>query len=140
MQIDLSLEAAEDEERAVEEGEDGGRLVEEEEEDKEEDSHREENQKPVDMIKHEVISLDLCSSLLLRVMIWLLELMQLCMLQSELDRVKEENKMLREVVDRSRKSYYELRMRFRDILQQEQLKVIIPSPSHSSNIHSSTLL
>ena len=140
MQIDLSLEAAEDEERAVEEGEDGGRLVEEEEEDKEEDSHREESQKPVDMIKHEVISLVLCSSLLLRVMIWLLELMQLCMLQSELDRVKEENKMLREVVDRSRKNYYELRMRFRDILQQEQLKVIIPSPSQSSNIHSSTLL
>lgn len=139
MQIDLSLEAAEDEERAVEVGEDGGRLV-EEEEDKEEDSHREENQKPVDMIKHEVISLDLCFSLLLRVMIWLLELMQLCMLQSELDRVKEENKMLREVADRSRKDYYELRMRFRDILQQEQLKVIILSPSHSSNIHSSTIL
>ncbi|CAL9091679.1 unnamed protein product [Musa acuminata var. zebrina] len=109
MQIDLSLEAAEDEERAVEEGEDGGRLVEEEEEDKEEDSHREENQKPVDMIKHE-----------------------LCMLQSELDRVKEENKMLREVVDRSRKSYYELRMRFRDILQQEQLKVSLSLGAESS--------
>nr|XP_018683071.1 PREDICTED: probable WRKY transcription factor 9 [Musa acuminata subsp. malaccensis] len=109
MQIDLSLEAAEDEERAVEEGEDGGRLVEEEEEDKEEDSHREENQKPVDMIKHE-----------------------LCMLQSELDRVKEENKMLRAVVDRSRKSYYELRMRFRDILQQEQLKVSLSLGAESS--------
>ncbi|RWW32127.1 hypothetical protein GW17_00003219 [Ensete ventricosum] len=63
MQIDLSLEAAEDEERAVEEGEDGGRLVEEEEEeeDKEEDSHREENQKPVDMIDHTLrLSLFIC--------------------------------------------------------------------------------
>ncbi|KAJ8478351.1 hypothetical protein OPV22_022078 [Ensete ventricosum] len=56
MQIDLSLEAAEDEERAVEEDEDGGRRE-------------------------------------------------------------------QDVVDRSRKDYYELQMRFRDIQQREQLKV-----------------
>ncbi|URD75818.1 hypothetical protein MUK42_10014 [Musa troglodytarum] len=119
--IDLSLETADDEVRALEEAEDGGDQEEEEEEkegcevvisneDEEANKHQEENQteekeqsyeKPTakDVIKDE-----------------------LCVLQAEMERMKEENRMLQEVIDRTMNDYYDLQMKFADIQQEDQPK------------------
>ncbi|CAL9123961.1 unnamed protein product [Musa acuminata var. zebrina] len=121
MHIDLSLEAAEDEEREVE----GGHAVgdqhhhQQEEEGgekiiliggKQGSSHREETQKEEkDQGCENPIAKDAIED-------------ELCALQAEMDRMKEENKRLQEVIDRISNDYYELQMRLADIQQQGQPK------------------
>ncbi|RZR87855.1 hypothetical protein BHM03_00015324 [Ensete ventricosum] len=129
MHIDLSLEPpAEDEESALEVGRgDGDQQHEENEqeegEDKQESIKHEEEEKDQSHekpIKDEVSSLDnkiLCSSLSV---ISAKMSSQLCMLEAEMNRMKEENKLLRNVIDRTWKDYHELQMQFAGIHQQDR--------------------
>ncbi|RWW28639.1 hypothetical protein GW17_00006869 [Ensete ventricosum] len=118
MHIDLSLEPpAEDEESALEVGRgDGDQQHEENEQEEGEDKqesikHEEEEEKDQSHekpIKDEVSSLDnkiLCSSLSV---ISAKMSSQLCMLEAEMNRMKEENKLLRNVIDRTWKDYHDL--------------------------------
>lgn len=50
---------------------------------------------------------------------------QLCVLQMEMNRMKEENKVLRKVVEQTMKEYYDLQMKFAAIQQDNQKKVVI---------------
>ncbi|CAL9102561.1 unnamed protein product [Musa textilis] len=121
MHIDLSLDAAEDEEREVEGAHaDGDQHHHQQEVEggekislnggKEGSSHREDSQKEEkDQGCENPIAKDTIKD-------------ELCALQAEMDRVKEENKRLQEVIDRTLNGYYELQMRVADIQQQEQPK------------------
>lgn len=61
-------------------------------------------------------------------------MLQLCVLQAEMERMKEENRMLEEAIDRTMKDYYDLQIKFADIQQEDQPKVIFLSPK-SSSVH-----
>lgn len=139
MHIDLSLEPAEDEERTLEVGrEDGDQQQEEKEEeegeDKQESSNHEEDQKEEKDQSHEKPMKDEVSSLaqdtvFFPSVISVKMSLQLCMLQAEMNRMKEENKLLRNVIDRTWKDYHELQMQFAGIQQQDRYpKVIILLP------------
>ncbi|THU60060.1 hypothetical protein C4D60_Mb07t08650 [Musa balbisiana] len=130
MHIDLSLEPAEDEERTLEVGrEDGDQQQEEKEEeegeDKQESSNHEEDQKEEKDQSHEKPMKDEVSSLaqdtvFFPSVISVKMSLQLCMLQAEMNRMKEENKLLRNVIDRTWKDYHELQMQFAGIQQQDR--------------------
>ncbi|RWW34360.1 hypothetical protein GW17_00000874 [Ensete ventricosum] len=122
MHLDLSLEAAEDEEKVVEEGhEDGDRHHHHQQEEeggekiilsggKGGSSHREETQKKEkDQGCENPIAKDTIKD-------------ELCAVQAEMDRVREENKRLQEVIDRTLNDYYELQMRLADMQQRGQPK------------------
>lgn len=51
---------------------------------------------------------------------------QLCVLKMEMNRMKEENKVLRKVVEQTMKEYYDLQMKFAAIQQDNQRKVVNP--------------
>ncbi|URE17391.1 hypothetical protein MUK42_12639 [Musa troglodytarum] len=130
MHIDLSLEPAGDEERALEVGrEDGDRQQEEKEkeegEDKQEssnhekDEEEEKDQSREKPIKDEVSSLAQDTVFLPSVTSAKMPL-QLCMLQAEMNRMKEENKQLKNVIDRTWKDYRELQKQFAGIQQQDR--------------------
>ncbi|KAI3803860.1 hypothetical protein L1987_32023 [Smallanthus sonchifolius] len=59
---------------------------------------------------------------------------KLSMLQSEMNRMKEENKELRQVVDRTMKDYYDLQMKF-SIIQQSSNQIKDPKMFLSLNGH-----
>ncbi|KAJ8493654.1 hypothetical protein OPV22_015375 [Ensete ventricosum] len=121
MHIDLSLETADDEVGALEEAEDGGDQEEEKEEkeegevvisneDEEANRHQEENQTQEKEQSYEKTTAeDVIKD-------------ELCVLQAEMERVKEENRMLQEVIDRTMKDYSDLQMKFADIQQLVQPK------------------
>ncbi|XP_042499894.1 probable WRKY transcription factor 9 [Macadamia integrifolia] len=98
MQIDLSLslEVQEEEEEEEEEEQSGGEdkvLAVSQEEDVSQDKSLQENLNPE----------------------------ELCSLQMEMNRMKEENKVLRKVVEQTMKDYYELQMKF-SVFQQNDPK------------------
>ncbi|CAL9115597.1 unnamed protein product, partial [Musa hybrid cultivar] len=119
--IDLALETADDEVRALEEAEDGGDREEEEEEkeegevaisneDKEANKHQEEIQTEEKEQSYEKTTAeDVIKD-------------ELCVLQAEMERMKEENRMLEEAIDRTMKDYYDLQIKFADIQQEDQPK------------------
>lgn len=54
---------------------------------------------------------------------------QLSLLQMEMNRMKEENKVLRDEVEQTMKDYYELQMKFATVQQNNQKKVKIQFPA-----------
>ncbi|CAL1352705.1 unnamed protein product [Linum trigynum] len=53
---------------------------------------------------------------------------QLCALQMEMNKMKEENKLLREVVEKTAKDYYDLQLKFVSIQQQHNNNTDYPKP------------
>lgn len=51
---------------------------------------------------------------------------QLCVLQMKMNRMKEENKVLRKVLEQTMKEYCDLQMKFAAIQQDNQRKVVNP--------------
>ncbi|WOL00458.1 hypothetical protein Cni_G09171 [Canna indica] len=131
MHTDLSLETPDhdhEDYKTIQEGDDRGvdddqnkEVDEEEEEEKEKEAAAEEGSEAVlslnekenqkedkDKISHEKPIED-----------------EFCMLQAEIDRMKEENRVLRGVIDSTLNDFYELQMKFTEIQQKDQPKLII---------------
>ncbi|KAJ8461445.1 hypothetical protein OPV22_034371 [Ensete ventricosum] len=106
MHIDLSLEPpAEDEESALEVGRGDG-------DQQHEENEQEEGEDKQESIKHEEEEKDQSHEKPIKD--------ELCMLEAEMNRMKEENKLLRNVIDRTWKDYHELQMQFAGIHQQDR--------------------
>ncbi|XP_058078607.1 probable WRKY transcription factor 9 [Magnolia sinica] len=95
MQIDLSLKIADEEGEDVVVEEEGEKDQREDNKDYDNEEEEEEEEASSEESMHENLKTD-----------------ELCVLQMEMDRMKEENRVLRKVVEQTMKDYYDLQMKF----------------------------